>query len=60
MGRNEQLVEHRTLHLTLLSLALLLAFGYIAWLRRELAVARDRGNMYRDIAASLDREQKSA
>jgi preprotein translocase subunit SecY len=33
------------------------AIVYIIRLRRELAVARDRGDMYRDIAASLDRQQ---
>jgi hypothetical protein len=27
---------------------------YIGWLRRELADARSRGDMYRDIAAALD------
>ncbi len=29
---------------------------YIIRLRRELAAARSRGDMYRDIAASLDRQ----
>lgn len=35
--------------------ALGVALAYIVWLRRELTAARDRGDMYRDIAASLDR-----
>lgn len=39
----------------LLGLALGLALGYIVRLRRELVQARQRGDMYRDIAASLDR-----
>ncbi len=40
----------------LLALGLLLAFGYIVRLRRELLTARQRGDMYRDIAAALDRQ----
>ncbi len=36
------------------------ALLYIVRLRRELADARARGDMYRDIATSLDREQKSS
>ncbi len=37
--------------------ALALALGYIIYLRRELAAARSRGDMYRDIAASLDQQR---
>ena len=40
----------------LLVTGLLLACGYIMWLRRDLRIARQRGDMYRDIAAGLDRE----
>jgi ATP-dependent Clp protease ATP-binding subunit ClpC len=40
----------------LLLTGLLLACGYIMWLRRKLVAARQRGDMYRDIAAALDRE----
>ncbi len=32
---------------------------YIIRLRRELAAARSRGDMYRDIAASLDRQSST-
>lgn len=60
MGRNGQFTKHQSSGWLLFSTALVLALVYIAWLRRELAVARDRGDMYRDIAASLDREQKPA
>lgn len=38
-----------------LGAALACALAYIGWLRRELADARSRGDMYRDIAAALDR-----
>ncbi len=41
------------------TVAFAIALLYIIRLRRELAVARDRGDMYRDIAASLDRQQLS-
>lgn len=37
--------------------AILLALGYIIHLRRELAAARRRGDMYRDIAANLDQQR---
>jgi hypothetical protein len=37
--------------------ALLGALIYIVWLRRALDAARLRGDMYRDIAASLDRQR---
>jgi hypothetical protein len=37
--------------------ALLIALAYIVHLRRELAQARSRGDMYRDIAAQLDRQR---
>ena len=37
--------------------ALLTALGYIIRLRRELNAARQRGDMYRDIAASLDQQR---
>ena len=40
--------------------ALLLALAYIVRLQRELLVARQRGDMYRDIAASLDRQRAEA
>lgn len=36
---------------------LLLALAYIVYLRRELAIAKQRGDMYRDIAAELDRQR---
>lgn len=36
---------------------LLIGLAYIVHLRRELARARDRGDMYRDIAAQLDRQR---
>lgn len=36
---------------------LLLALTYIVHLRRELTSARQRGDMYRDIAAQLDRQR---
>jgi hypothetical protein len=42
----------------LLSLsAFLLAAAYIVYLRRALAAAQSRGDMYRDIAASLDQRR---
>lgn len=41
----------------LLAVALGLALAYIVRLRRELALAHDRGDMYRDIAATLDRHR---
>lgn len=34
----------------------LIALAYVVHLRRELALARRRGDMYRDIAAQLDRQ----
>ena len=40
----------------LLIVVLLIALAYIARLRRELKLARQRGDMYRDIAAALDRQ----
>jgi hypothetical protein len=39
--------------------AIAVAVFYIIRLRRDLAIARDRGDMYRDIAASLDRQQQA-
>jgi hypothetical protein len=36
---------------------LVAALAYIMYLQRELATARSRGDMYRDIAASLDRQR---
>ncbi len=36
--------------------ALVIAVAYIIHVRRELARARQRGDMYRDIAARLDRQ----
>jgi hypothetical protein len=41
----------------LLVAALVAALAYAAWLRRALALARHRGDMYRDIAAELDRQR---
>ena len=41
----------------MLIVALVAALAYVAWLRRALTVARQRGDMYRDIAAELDRRQ---
>jgi len=40
-----------------LGAALACAVVYIGWLRRELALARSRGDMYRDIAAALDAQR---
>lgn len=42
---------------SLVAAVLLIALAYILYLRRELVVARQRGNMYRDIAAQLDRQR---
>ena len=59
---NNQRLHQRTKtpHVSLLSLTLLAAAGaYIMHLRRELAAARSRGDMYRDIAASLDRQSQT-
>lgn len=39
---------------------LLIALAYIVHLRRELVIARNRGDMYRDIAAQLDRRQAAS
>ena len=39
--------------------ALTAALLYIIRLQRELAAARSRGDMYRDIAASLDRQSST-
>ena len=36
---------------------LVAAIVYIVYLQRELTAARSRGDMYRDIAASLDRQR---
>lgn len=33
------------------------ALAYVVYLQRELSAARSRGDMYRDIAASLDRQR---
>lgn len=33
------------------------ALLYVLYLQRELVAARSRGDMYRDIAASLDRQR---
>ena len=38
---------------------LLIGLAYVVHLRRELARARDRGDMYRDIAAQLDRQRSA-
>lgn len=43
------------MHRTMLAVALAVALAYIAWLQRALDLARRRGDMYRDIAADLDR-----
>ncbi|HEX6287977.1 MAG TPA: hypothetical protein VFZ66_02250 [Herpetosiphonaceae bacterium] len=40
--------------------ALLIALAYIVHLRRELGLARSRGDMYRDIAAQLDRQRANS
>jgi predicted outer membrane lipoprotein len=37
-----------------LGVVLACALLYIGWLQRELANARSRGDMYRDIAAAVD------
>ncbi len=47
----------RSTGIYLLAIGLLLACGYIMRLRRELALAQQRGDMYRDIAAELDRRR---
>lgn len=36
---------------------LAVAIAYIVYLQREVTAARSRGDMYRDIAASLDRQR---
>ena len=36
---------------------LVAALAYVVYLQRELTTARSRGDMYRDIAASLDRQR---
>ena len=64
-GGDAALEEHRGLdrgakrsYMSLVSLTLLTVAGaYIMHLRRELAAARSRGDMYRDFAASLDRQR---
>jgi hypothetical protein len=43
----------------ILLIALGAALAYAAWLRRSLTEARQRGDMYRDIAAELDRQRGS-
>jgi hypothetical protein len=40
--------------------ALCVALAYIVRLRRELEAAQQRGDRYRDLAASLDRAQAKA
>lgn len=57
-AKNDRLHQRaKTPYVSLLSLTLLAAAStYIMHLRRELAAARSRGDMYRDIAASLDRQ----
>jgi hypothetical protein len=44
---------------SLAAAALLIALAYIVYLRRELLLARQRGDMYRDIAAQLDRQRSA-
>lgn len=39
---------------------LLIALAYVVYLQRELAIARQRGDMYRDIAAQLDRQRAAS
>jgi hypothetical protein len=43
--------------IVVLAAALIWALIYILRLRRELVMAQQRGDMYRDIAAELDRQR---
>lgn len=57
---DEPVATARSMPLALAIGALCVALAYIVRLRRELDVARQRGDRYRDLTASLDREHAQA